>query len=375
MRILHVIDSDGLYGAENVVLSLMKAGRDLANETVLGSISDRVSGVKEIEQIANAAQIPVQRFGMRKGPNLFGALRIWAYAERGAFDLVHTHGYKADILMGFIARRRRGFGLLATVHGWTAVGGLSRLRLYEWLHRKMLRAMDAVVVVSKPLFADPRLKRIGKKLYLIRNGIAVNPYRETSQIRGDPITNFAQAAFVVATVGRLSCEKGHRMLLTAFKLLLQEGVPAKLVIIGDGPERGELRKSVSRSGLDEAVLLAGYRSDAKKFLPLFHVFVLPSMTEGTPIVLLEAMAASVPIVATAVGGVPELLDYGTAGILVEGDVPESIAQALLTLYKSPELRQKLAQRALERVAEKYSLQACAQSYQHVYEKIVADQQR
>lgn len=375
MKILHLIDSGGMYGAENVVISLMKAQRQLENEPVLGSIGDRGSGVKEIEQIAEAAQLGVQRFRMRKGPDLLGGLRIWAHAEQGAFDLVHTHGYKADILMGLVAKRQRSFCLIATVHGWTSVQTLSRLWLYEWLHRKMLRAMDAVVVVSEPLFADPRLKRIRKKLHIIRNGMAVEPDCRRAETLADPITSFAQDAFVIATVGRLSREKDHKSLLTAFKLFLQAGVPAKLVIIGDGPERGELLRAVSRAGLDNAALIAGYRSDAKKFLPLFDVFVLPSMTEGTPITLLEAMEEGVPVVATAVGGVPELLDHGAAGIVVEPGIPESITHALLSLHRSPELGRKLAQKARERVEEKYSIQACAQSYQDVYEKILADQQR
>jgi glycosyltransferase involved in cell wall biosynthesis len=157
--------------------------------------------------------------------------------------------------------------------------------------------------------------------------------------------------------------------------LLQEGVPAKLVIIGDGPERDELQRQVSRSGLEKAIMFAGYRNNAKKFLPLFDVFVLPSNTEGTPIVLLEAMAAAVPIVATAVGGVPELLEYGNAGILVDPGIPEGIANAFLTLYKCPELRNRLSKRAFRRVSEKYSMQSCAQNYQQVYENIVFNHQR
>ena len=375
MRILHLIDSGGMYGAESFVISLMKAQRDLGNEIVLGSLGDYGLGVKEIEQVAEASQFCVKRFRMRKGPNLFGSMEILKQAERGAFDLVHTHGYKADILMGLIAWRQRGFGLIATVHGWTSVEGLSRLQLYEWLDRKMLRAMDAVVVVSDPLFADPCVKRIRKKLYIIHNGIALDTDCKKRETLEDPITNFAQGAFIVATIGRLSPEKGHRMLLNAFKLFLQKGILAKLVIIGDGAERGELLRAASHEGLGNDVLLAGYRSDAKKFLPLFDVFVLPSLTEGTPITLLEAMAAGVPVVATAVGGVPDVLDYGAAGIIVEPNIPESIAHALLKLYRSPELRQQLARRAYERLVKKYSIQACAQSYQHVYEKVLAEQQR
>lgn len=375
MKILHLIDSDGMYGAENVVISLMKAQRDLGNESVLGSIGELRSGVKEIEQIAEGAQLCVQQFRMRKGLNVLGSLRIWAHAEKGKFDIVHSHGYKADIFMGLIAMRRRAFGLISTIHGWTAGKEFSRLWLYEWLHRKMLYAMDAVVAVSEPLFADHRLKKIRNKLYLIRNGIAVEPDRSKLEIHGDPIIGFLQSDFVVATIGRLSIEKDHKTLIAAFKIFLQTVVTANLVIIGDGDERDDLQKEVSRSGLDKKVLLAGYRPDARKFLQLFDVFVLSSKTEGTPITLLEAMVAGIPVVATAVGGVSELLDYGDAGMIVEPKMPESIADALLALYKSPELRRKLAGRARDRVIEKYSIQACAQIYQQVYEKILANQKR
>jgi len=375
MKILHLIDSGDMYGAENFIVSLMKAQRDLLNETVLGSIGDRGVSIKKIEEVTEAAQFCVKRFRMRKGPNLLGSLRIWSQAKCGAFDIVHTHGYKADILMGLIAWRRRGFGLIATVHGWTNVEDFTRLRLYEWLHRKMLRAMDAVVVVSNSLFSDPRLKQIRKKLYIVRNGIALDTKNTKLETLEDPITNFVQGAFVVATIGRLSPEKGHEILLTAFKLFLQTGAYAKLVIIGDGVKRDKLLRAVSRDGLDNDVFLTGYRNDAKKFLPLFDVFVLPSLTEGTPITLLEAMAAGVPVVATAVGGVPDVLDYGAAGIIVAPNMPESIAKALVELHRSPELRQQLTRRAYECLVEKYSIRACVQSYQRVYEKVLAGQKQ
>jgi glycosyltransferase involved in cell wall biosynthesis len=373
VKILHVIDSEGMHGAETVVIALMKAQRDRGHEPVLGSIGERGSGVKEMERVAEAEHLGVQRFSMRRGPDVLGALRIRSHADGGAFDVVHTHGYKADILMGLIGRLRRRFGLIATVHGWTNVRRFSRLRFYEWLHRKMLRAMDAVVVVSEPLLADIRLKRIREKLHLIHNGIALDPSPSTPQNLADPIASFARGSFVVGTVGRLSPEKNHRFLLTAFKLFADKGVNAKLVIIGDGPERDELRRATAQAGLEQSVLLAGYRSNARTLLPLFDVFALPSKTEGTPVSVLEAMEAGIPVVATAVGGVPELLDHGAAGIIVDGEKPENFAQALRRLHESPQARQELARRGRERVAEKYSIQTCAQSYQHVYERIAASQ--
>src|SRR5436309_14867144 len=171
MKVLHVIDSAGLYGAEMVVLSLMQEQLRSGMEPVLGSIGEKRIAEKAIEREAQNRGLSCVRFRMRNGPNLLGALRLLRSAKKLKVALIHSHGYKADILMASIPRWRREMPVVATLLGWTSTRPFIKLWLYEWLDRKSLRFLDAVAVVNETMLG--RLPRkVRQRARVVPNGIA-----------------------------------------------------------------------------------------------------------------------------------------------------------------------------------------------------------
>jgi glycosyltransferase involved in cell wall biosynthesis len=233
-------------------------------------------------------------------------------------DIVHTHGYRADLLDAGIARRM-GIPTVTTIHGSSRMNW--KTELYEAIQFRLLRRFQAVVAVSRPLVAD--LKRAGvapDRIRLVPNawhGLSRPlPRAAARNALGLPLD-----AFVVGWVGRLIPVKGCDVFLDAVRRLRDPSVHA--AIIGGGPERKRLERLAARYGIADRVHFHGYREDAANLFGAFDVWVLSSRSEGTPIVLFEAMAAGVPILATQVGGVGDAVSDAEACL-----VPPEDAEAL-----------------------------------------------
>jgi glycosyltransferase involved in cell wall biosynthesis len=371
MKILHVIDSGGLYGAEVMLLSLMQEQERCGLQPILASIGDPAPGPKPLEVEACRLGLAVQTFRMAPGPNLAGALRILKFARQQGVDLIHSHGYKGNILLGFLPGFLRRLPMLATVHGWTSTGKATRMVVYEWLDGMSLACLDRVVLVNAAMKEHPRLKsRSGLAVEVVANGIAA-PVAAAAAGTLDPhIVEFCSRGFVIGAVGRLSREKGFPVLIEALAGLVREGKDVRLLILGEGALRGELEEQVRGLGLEGRVLMPGYVSAARDYLRHFGLFAMPSYTEGLPISMLEAMQASVPIVASAVGGIPGLLKHGAAGALVEPGNAELLRFALADVLENPDRARTRVQLAGKSVAEEYSSKTMAEKYLVIYRSIL-----
>jgi len=371
MKVLHIIDSGGLYGAEMVLLSLAAEQLRMGLEPVIASIGETGEGEKPLETAAREKGIPVEKFRMRRGPNLNGAMEILHFAQRRSFQILHSHGYKGDILLGFIPRKWRQIPLVATLHGWTSVGGDRKMGLYEWFDAKSLGFMDAVIVVSGGMLTNRRLKNLDKlKPVTIENGIPMDDFGHERIMPDDPIPHFCVNGFIIGSVGRLSREKGYDLLVETVGILRKEGLDARLVIIGEGPERKNLQGLANDLQIKDWVFLPGYREKARRFMSLFNVFVLCSLTEGLPVSLLEAMAAGVPAVCTAVGGVPEVLDHGEAGTLVRPGDRNALADGIRQVFEDGGAITEKTETAKANVYSRYSGRTMAIRYREVYERIL-----
>lgn len=362
MRVLHVIDSGGVYGAEIMLLGLMAEQVGHGDEPLLASIGIPGTYQKPLEVEARQRGLQVEPMRMCPGPNLAGALRIARYARRQRCRLIHTHGYKANILMGFLPRAFRGMPVVATLHGWTCTGGWNRMRLYEWADSVSLRFMDRVIAVDGAMAAKVALKG----LVVVPNGIACPGWFDEPDV---DIVSFCSQGTVFGTIGRLSPEKGQANLLEALALVAPSFPELRLLVIGDGGLRRVLEEKAGSLGLAGRVMFAGYRKDASRYLGYLKGFVLSSFTEGLPMVLLEAMQAGVPIVASAVGGIPQLLEGGEAGVLVPEGQPQSLAQGMRSLLEDPQLAARLASRAREAV-KRHGASEMARRYRAVYREVV-----
>jgi glycosyltransferase involved in cell wall biosynthesis len=368
MRILHIIDSGGMYGAEAVLLELAAGQERLGHSAFIASIGTPGCSNKPLEVAAERRGLTVHRVRMANGPNPSGAWRLIQLARRERVDILHSHGYKPDILLGFVPCPLRRLPLVSTVHGFTSTGGLSLLALYRWLDLRALRRCDRVVLVHDGMTRGSGLDRLGDPRWrVIENGISNGA--EIPPADDDPIVQFCRSGPVVGAVGRLSPEKGFHHLLVAFQRLVEAGSNARLIMLGEGPERRRLEQMAAKANLNARILLPGF-ADARRYLPLFDVFVLPSLTEGLPIALLEAMHAGVPIVASRTGGVPAVLEGGGCGILVQpGDVSD-LSAALEGILADGPRAVALAGRARLAVRERYSSARMAEQYLELYSELI-----
>jgi glycosyltransferase involved in cell wall biosynthesis len=370
MRILHIIDSSGLYGAEVMLLDLMSEQVRMGHEPILASIGLRSIYEKPVELEARRRGLRVRPFRMRPGPNIPGAFKVLRFAWEERVGVIHSHGYKGNILFGLIPRRIRRVPMVTTIHGWTWTGEINRMLLYEWLDAYSLNFIDRIVLVNRAMQEHPRLKgRSRLVMEIVENGIPVNGTLIDSPQLDNKIVEFCRGGYTVGAIGRLSREKGFDLLVEAVSVLVRKGKNIRLVIMGEGDLRSDLQKRVGKLGLGSHVLLPGYVGCARNYLPYLKMLVVSSLTEGLPIVILEAMLAGVPIVSTSVGGVPEVLQYGKAGILVPPLSVPALADGMACMISNSATAKEMVEIGMESVKARYSATAMAVKYAKIYEEI------
>jgi len=255
----------------------------------------------------------------------------------GAYDLVHAHSSKAGALTR-LAAASRGIPAIFTAHGLVfnnvAMAPWKR-RAYAQAERFLGRYTAHLVTVSKADADAARQRRIvpEDRLTVVPNGVPMSLEEDLSTLRveGRRRLGLRPGATVVGVIARLHPDKDVATWLQAAALAHKRTPSLEFVIIGDGPEAAALRHRAQELGLGDAVVWAGEQPDAARLLPALDVFALSSVKEGLPLTLLEAMAAGVPVVATAVGGVPEAVENGRTGLLVPPRDPEALAEAMLRL--------------------------------------------
>jgi glycosyltransferase involved in cell wall biosynthesis len=274
--------------------------------------------------------------------------------------VVHTHGCRPDVVDAGPARRL-GIPTVTTVHGFT--GGDWKNKFYERLQRRAHRSFDAVVAVSQPLVEQ-----------LIRDGVpphrvhfVQNAWQETSPPLNRQAARRALGlgydGFLVGWAGRLSREKGPDVLLDA--LVYLRDLPIGISVLGNGREQRSLFARARHLGVDRTVFWHGVVRDAGRLFAAFDVFVLSSRTEGTPMVLFEAMAAGVPIVATRVGGVPDVVSPAEAALCCADD-SAALAVEIRAVYRNPAAAQRRAHAARARLERDFSVTPWLKRYEAIY---------
>lgn len=357
--ILHVLAPMREGGLERVV-TMMSVGQKARSVHVAAVVEPSTADAHPFINQLEVLGVPVTRVVVGSRRYLREYRSLSALVARLQPGVVHTHGYRADVIGGAVARAH-GVPTVSTVHGFT--GGGRRNRLYERAQSFMLRRADAVIAVSGPLarrLADDGVPR--DKIHWVPNGFAPvidtvtrSAARRRLGIRTD--------ALVAGWVGRLSTEKGADVMLDA----LAESDPRwRLSVIGEGDQFDHLRQQAVMLGIADRIAWHGPIANAGSLFTAFDAFVLSSRTEGTPITLLEAMNAGVPIVATRVGGVPDILSSSHA-LLVPAEQPSMIAQALSQLEREPSAATDRSMRARERLLQSFSVSTWLNAVDKVYE--------
>jgi glycosyltransferase involved in cell wall biosynthesis len=303
-------------------------------------------------------------------PHLRAAAReLTANLERLRTDVLLCHGYKANII-GRIVARRRGIPAVAVSRGWTSES--LRVRAYETIDRLHLRCMDQVVAVSEAQAAKVRRCRVRpERLRVIYNAIDAERFTTPDPTYQAKLRRLFQTppARIVGAAGRLSPEKGFEVLAEAAELVRRRDSSVGFVVFGDGPCRERIARRVAASGLGSSFVLGGFRADLDQFLPFFDLFVLPSYTEGLPNVILESFAAGVPVVATAVGGTPELVEDGASGHLVPAGDAGALAERILEALECEDRLRDMGLHGRQRVVEKFTFTTQARQYRQLFEQI------
>lgn len=372
MKILHLIDSGGLYGAEKMLLSLVEQQLRQGLAPLLLSAGEPGIDEKAIEKEAKIRGLPFLPWRMKAGFNLSEGLGILRWAREQNIEILHSHGYKFNILLGIIPRRWRRIPMVTTIHGYVHAPRFSKMWLYEILDRYAIRSMNRVVLVSQAMEDEFRDGFSRRKMHIIPNGIDVEATLQQAEVEPASYLNefLAQHHPVILGVGRLSPEKSFETLIAAFAEILYSFPRSGLLIVGEGPAHQSLSDLALEYGLGDSFMLPGFVDNTSSLMAESDVLVMPSRTEGTPMTALEAMALALPIIASRVGGLPELLEHGNAGILLDELVPRNLTNVVMENLRFPQKMKEKATNAKYAVKNKFSNKTMSDSYIQLYRELI-----
>lgn len=362
MTILHLISSEGLYGAEQMLLTLAQAQRGSGIHPILAVFRDSRCAHTEVAERGRSLALEVELVRCDGRMDCQAVRAVRGLIERLQPDVVHTHGYKADVY-GWLACWQRHHVLAATCHNW--LGRRFSLRAYAVLDRLVLRHFDIVAAVSESVAGILTRSGVPNAAY-VPNGVDAAAFQDAvPTLRREMGREFDR---VVGFAGRLSPEKGADLLLYAAAIVIATRPRTAFVFAGDGPLLSELRKLAGRLGIWRQVSFTGRREDMPGVYASLDVLVLPSLEEGMPMCLLEAMAAGIPVVATRVGSVPDVVVDGVSGMVVEpNDIP-ALVKAILHVLDDVSGARQMAALGRRRIEQNFSGRAMAAAYQRLYEQ-------
>jgi len=362
-RVGHVVQSLEIGGLERVVATL--AGRSGARYTGPVYCLDRDGFLAGALRERGVAVHTVAR-----SPRGFDPAALWRLAgrmRRDRLDIVHCHNYAALVYGALAALVAGNLPVVYTIHG----AKTSRRRATRVFQR--LRLADVVVFVSE----DSRRVAIGAG--------AVDAARSRTIVNGTDVESFAPLpggrqkarrpwgiaddAPVAGIVARLTRAKDHRTLFEAVAMLRGDWPGLRCLVVGDGELRSELTDAASALGIADAVIFAGARSDVREVLSAMDIFVLSSSTEGLPVTVLEAMCAALPVVATRVGGIPEVVEDARTGLLVPPRDPPALKAAIESLLRDRARARAMGDAGRERVLDRFSVGAMARRYEALYDEV------
>lgn len=363
MRILHLLAPSGVGGLERVVHALSSGQVQRGDQVLVAMVVTTVDPVRQwVEELRDAA-VAVEVLVLPARAYLRERALFAELCRRFRPDVLHTHGFRPDLVDAGVARRL-GIPRVTTLHG--ATGEPWYTRIYAWVQVRLIRRFEAVIAVSRAL--GRKLERDGipsARLHVVPNAWS-STGRPAERALARQQLGCDAKEFALGWVGRLSREKGADVIIDAIAEL--RDLPVKLTIIGDGPERRELEARAVARNVADRIRWTGVLPNAARLFPAFDAWILSSRTEGTPIVLFEAMAAGVPIVATSVGGVPDVIGDAEALLVAPGQ-PAMLARAIRQVYADPAGAQSRARCARERLERDYQSEPWLDRHDAIYRMV------
>ncbi len=369
-NVLHLISSRGLYGAERIILNLIGATdrRRFIPSLALLQAADYPN--MELIKAAQAKNTQGHVITCRKWIDTEAVRQTRQLIRRENIALVHCHEMKGR-LYGLLAAMGTPARLITTNHNWIRSDFL--VTCFESLDAFYIRFFPKIVAVS------PEVRQLmrrhltpDKKMQVIINGIDMQEFRQDPESRDKIRREFkiAPKTPLIGAFGRISPEKGQRYFLAAAAQVLKVFPEARFILVGDGFQGEEMRQYTVELGISDAVIFAGFRPDVAAFYSALDIFVLPSLLEGTPMALLEAMSTQLPVIASEVGGVGRIIRAKENGLLAPSAHAEELASAMLWLLRHPEEAERMAANALATIAERYSANKMTDAYMELYTELI-----
>ena len=316
----------------------------------------------------------------KPGNNISTIIQLAHLMRRERIHIVHSNNW-GTMLESLIAAKWAGIHkIIHTQHGLDYGHGENRMvrgRLRIWIKRFSCKGIACIVAVSKEIrdVVIREWRAHDEQVKVILNGIEVEEVENTIEMRHQKRVSqrsengYRETDLIIGSVGLLRAVKDYQTLIRSMKIVNTEIPYAKLVLVGDGPERDDLRKLVKELSLEGCVRFLGYRDDVEHLLQMMDIFVLNSISEGTSIAILEAMAAGLPVVATSTGGTPDIVEDRGTGLLVPPRDFSGTSAAILTLIRNPQMRKSMGARGRKRVRECFSVERMIRNYESLYEDI------
>lgn len=297
---------------------------------------------------------------------LGGLFCLWKLIRRKKPQVVEMFTHDSNMLVLPLAWLAGVPVRVPTHHG--VIEGFSRWRerLHAWMVNHLSHGIVAVSGLTMKKALEEGIRK--EKISVIPNGIVPVTLNETDRSEVRLQMGAEENDVVLLSVGRLVFQKAHEYLVSAMPAVLKELPNVKAGICGDGILRQDLEKQIQSLGLEKQIKLLGMQSDVTKYLAAADVFVLPSRWEGLPIALLEAMSAGLPVIATRVEGVDEVVQAGIHGVLVKPESAEELAEAILQLSTDAEIRQHMGEASRLRVLDSYTIDRMCERYLEIFEK-------
>ena len=344
LPIIHLLSSGGFYGAERMLLDHCLATPGQHQVLFLDAPPELIARFRE-------AGVDAQ------GCTGLGTLLRHLRQRRSERPLINTHNFKG-LLFGWLGATLLRLPLVITQHGFTPRS--RKQKFYTWLSLQLCRtaSVDRVVCVAESIAAIHRQASVrADKLQVIPNGLPAH---------AEMIPNADRQRWLAGYVGRLSSEKGPDLFLDALIALCLQHPQLDAVMLGDGPEREVSQARIDAAGLQRRIRLPGYQTDMHRWWQQLDALVISSRTEGTPMILLEAMQAGVPVVAFGVGGIPDVLEDRHNGLLAAPNDSAALGRQLDTLLTQPGLARQLRDNAKRTQKDRYDLKALAEHWSQLY---------
>ncbi len=368
IKIVHLVNYLAPAGKEVGIVKLLNALNDDFEPVlvVLGKVYDALG--------LNTDKTRLIELGKGQGNDFSLIPRLKKIFKEVNPHMVHTHSW-GTLVEGVLAAKWARVPII--IHG--EHGTFHKDFKRKWVQKIFFSLTDQILSVSA-LLADQLSRDLGIKrtrILPILNGVDVQKFAPDAAKRKQyrEQWGFGQNDVLIGTVGRPMKVKNHQLMIRALKRLREQGYPVHFAIVGDTPLRSlknELVALAQSLGVADRVHFLGFQSDVPGYLNMFDIFVLPSLSEGCSNVIQEAMATGLPIVASRVGGNPELVQDGETGLLFESNSVEALARALQTLLDDPQKAQALGNRALQRAREAFSLEKMVENYEALYYRLLKE---